>query len=758
MRTSLLVLLSLAGFACRPAPTDELTDFDLDGVPDAFDCAPSDPARFPGNEEVCNGIDDDCDGATGESGARVDGITKATIQEAIDLADPGDTVEVCAGTYAGTLAVDKDLVLASLGGPEVTTLDAHGEGSAVAVGNGADFTLRGFTVLNGSGTPVDGWIGDAGPVRSGGGMHAADVGDIVIDHADFVGNGADHGGALRVAHAASVTITDTRFDRNQASARGGALSVEYAGDVQLDRVAFEGNEAATGGALALDQIAGSCLLGELTVTGNAATSSAPDAAMGGGLALDATCALVDSVVEGNSAPDGMGGGLAVRHHDLTLTRTSITGNTAESGAGVYLEAGRDGDVAIVGDGTAMIAYNDADVVDWEVVGGSSAGGGIAGRIVDLGGAVRLSGLTIEENVSYAGGGGGVYVEDYGGTGAVVIEDTRVARNVALDAGGGGVFIANVNGSAAGGPDVSILASEVTDNTVSANIGLWAPGGGVVLVGSQDTLIEGSSITRNEAGEGGGLWLYGATSCEIRNSHVDENVGRETGGGARILSNIVPPFHFVRADCTFTDSTVSGNYARGWGGGIDTDGSIHLRRTTMQGNSSTFGGALALWGHNAGTGRVDGDTDSVITENWGHWGGAIQLFSWNGAGYEIEGLRMTANGSEHGGAVANDDIWPGVCGTLALNHVELAANYASEGGALYAGCPMTITDSIVERNLGDSGGGAFVMAPAVLSSASTSWGEGPEDNTPDDANVAGISYPSMGPTFTCAGATGACATP
>ena len=37
-------------------------DIDGDGTPNGLDCAPLDPARHPGAQEVCNGVDDDCDG------------------------------------------------------------------------------------------------------------------------------------------------------------------------------------------------------------------------------------------------------------------------------------------------------------------------------------------------------------------------------------------------------------------------------------------------------------------------------------------------------------------------------------------------------------------------------------------------------------------------------------------------------------------------------------------------------------------------
>jgi len=55
-------LAPLLLFACVPAPADPL-DADRDGVVAPLDCDDADPFVRPGALEVCNGRDDDCDGA-----------------------------------------------------------------------------------------------------------------------------------------------------------------------------------------------------------------------------------------------------------------------------------------------------------------------------------------------------------------------------------------------------------------------------------------------------------------------------------------------------------------------------------------------------------------------------------------------------------------------------------------------------------------------------------------------------------------------
>ena len=60
LTATLVSLAVLTSLGCTNSA--ELYDFDDDGTSDAEDCAPSDPNIYPGAEEVCNEIDDDCDG------------------------------------------------------------------------------------------------------------------------------------------------------------------------------------------------------------------------------------------------------------------------------------------------------------------------------------------------------------------------------------------------------------------------------------------------------------------------------------------------------------------------------------------------------------------------------------------------------------------------------------------------------------------------------------------------------------------------
>lgn len=141
-----LLVLGLAG--CGPDDEAPPVDADGDGVPLPEDCDDDDDAVFPGNDEVvCDGVDNDCDAATPDAGLRVPGDA-ASVQEALDLAVDGDIVCVDPGEW-GPAVITRPVALVSTGGSAVTTLDAGGAGSVVAVA-ASGVTVAGFTLANGA--------------------------------------------------------------------------------------------------------------------------------------------------------------------------------------------------------------------------------------------------------------------------------------------------------------------------------------------------------------------------------------------------------------------------------------------------------------------------------------------------------------------------------------------------------------------------------------------------------------------------------
>ncbi len=64
-------------------------DDDGDGAPDGLDCAPDDAATGPGKVELCDGVDNDCDSQTDEAFPNTDGDAQA---DCVDSDDDGDGV------------------------------------------------------------------------------------------------------------------------------------------------------------------------------------------------------------------------------------------------------------------------------------------------------------------------------------------------------------------------------------------------------------------------------------------------------------------------------------------------------------------------------------------------------------------------------------------------------------------------------------------------------------------------------------------
>ena len=186
-----------------------------------------------------------------------------TIQSAMAAsASLGDTVLVRPGTYLEAVNyLGKDIVLKSIGGPEVTTIDASGRGSAAvylqSVGSGA--RLQGFTIKKGSGSVN-------GPFAGGGGVHSSDAeGEGPIIEGNWITDNSAYWGGGVLAHG-PVRVLRNRITYNSAFREGGGLWVTASDVGTLTQVISENEVFANRTAGGTNQTGGGLSVGSFCRT------------------------------------------------------------------------------------------------------------------------------------------------------------------------------------------------------------------------------------------------------------------------------------------------------------------------------------------------------------------------------------------------------------------------------------------------------------------------------------------------------------
>jgi hypothetical protein len=171
-----------------------------------------------------------------------------SIQAAIVSAQSGDRILVHPGTYAEAIdLLTKDLVIESVGGAAVTTIDATGLNTSVVRTDGGQTSspkLIGLTLTGGSGSIApSGLFGGGGVLvgASGGSPFTVQIHSCVITN-NHVGAGFG-GGVLGGGSCGSVNLNTCVVSHNVASERGGGA---YEAN-KVTKTIFEGNRAADGG-------------------------------------------------------------------------------------------------------------------------------------------------------------------------------------------------------------------------------------------------------------------------------------------------------------------------------------------------------------------------------------------------------------------------------------------------------------------------------------------------------------------------------
>jgi len=267
-----------------------------------------------------------------------------TIQHAVSVAAPGDTIVVEPGTYSGTVTITQDLTLESMtgsaGGPAHTILNVSGDlmGIEVEGAAAAGTTISGLTITN----------------PGSHGIMVLDTSHVTIDHNVVSNTGLDLNPAIPEDKAIILTGTSSSsvVDNTLTNVEDGGISVTDDGALNPALA-----QPASGVALPADDN----IIEGNTITGATHACGIVVAAYnnGGGVNWNQ---VVDNHIMGNVA----GIVIATDTPDSTATHNTVTGNTVTDNGlpGVIVHSNAPGDT----------------LTDTTVTGNTIAGDGADGEI------------------------------------------------------------------------------------------------------------------------------------------------------------------------------------------------------------------------------------------------------------------------------------------------------------------------------------------------------------------------------------------
>ena len=244
-----------------------------------------------------------------------------TIQEAIDAANPGDTVLVRSGTYH-----EHDIFMKS----GITLLGETGEAAGVVIDAGAKGRIMYCEDLS-SETTIKGLTFRDGAIElmmNGAGIYLANSSPNIVN-CDFVSNNAQgHGGGIQCIFYSSPHIENCNFDGNSVMGHGAGLSCMYESSPTIEECTFTGNETRChGGAI-------SCVSGSAPTITESLFSG--NSAMGEGGAISVVSGSSPTITgcrfDGNSTM-GMGGAMGISSASTpNLSYCVFTKNVSRHGA------------------------------------------------------------------------------------------------------------------------------------------------------------------------------------------------------------------------------------------------------------------------------------------------------------------------------------------------------------------------------------------------------------------------------------------
>ena len=508
---------------------------------------------------------------------------------------------------------------------------------------------------------------------SAGAIYAGTASNISITNTKFVKNEAQAVGAVGIFRQA--TLQDVIFEENKATSAsgdgGGALFFGSVADATVNSVSnssFKGNESASrGGAISTRAFAqGDNHAAKLDITNTTFTGNKADTNGG----------AIDNYFYNDSANSG-----AVKIANSIFGGENVgDGNTAKNGGAIYNHKGGSDDVVVKAGGEAQV------------------------------GSINISDSTFTGNKANLGAGGAIYNE-----GILTVNDSTFTNNEA-----NGVAYATdstkykkqgVGGAIATNGGITTINNSKFNgnNAVAGDDNKWSLGGAVSTMDNAVSTvnINNSTFSNNEAGVGGAVYnmLKTGNTINIDNSTFTGNTATYTGGA---IANF--------ATMNINNSNINDQEDGGGAIFLGAESITKINNTIFTGNESkTPGGAIATRTSAAGSNigaRLDITNSKFIGNTAATDGGAIDNYFMssvsNPAAASIINTEFSQNSAKNGGAIYNHltDI-AGHEVSMTVENSQFTSNTANNhGGAIYNEGILTVGGTFTDNTANSYGGAIF----------------------------------------------------
>ncbi|WP_405022203.1 beta strand repeat-containing protein, partial [Methanobrevibacter smithii] len=414
-----------------------------------------------------------------------------------------------------------------------------------------------------------------------------------ISGSKFTNNKAQYGGAAYF-NKGFVTITDSVFENNIATAEGGAVGFSRASVkdlvVSINNSSFVGNKAPVAGAIFTNV--------DSKITNSNFTKNT---ASKGGAVLNENGAklTVDNSTFKDNAADSYGGAV-LNNGELIVTNSVFDAND------------------ILNRGSAGVDHGGAAIYNWENAKLDISKSNFTNNIKNyvngdrlVGAVTTIGNATIRDSyfVNNSGRWGGALAATGGVSGSAIntisVDGTKFVNNTALYGGAMFVWASNYT-----------ISNSVFDNNSAFGKGDMSPNdnnGGALIVTQDNIPVSGkivnSNFTNNKAQYGGAAWINEGT-VDIDGSNFINNTATTAAGAIGFDSQ------YIKIIATVDGSKFVNNTAGSYAGAIYNLGDLTVSGSEFDNNKAQFGDIIYNnnLGNKEGILSINGNKYSNYTEN------------------------------------------------------------------------------------------------------------------------------------------------